>query len=160
MKYLKTLILAALLLFIFNCKKDNGLQPESLEPEPTGISGKVTFVGNWPAGTEYYVAIGVANRYPPQDLMDISAYSDPIPINTTEYDYFLELSPGTYAAVGAAWASIQDLYNPIMLGFYSTTPGAADPSPVTVEEGKTTKNINITADFSILGKLIILSQQH
>lgn len=158
MKYLKILIFAASVLLIFTCKNDNGLKPESLEPEPTGISGKVTFIGNWPAGTDYYVAIGVVSRYPPQDIMDISAYSDPIPINTTEYDYFLELSPGTYAGVAAAWASVQDIYNPVMLGFYSSTEDAAVPSPVTVEEGKTTKNINITADFSVLGKMIILSR--
>ncbi|MFC1725839.1 hypothetical protein ACFL4T_09440 [candidate division KSB1 bacterium] len=154
----KILLLLSVFILFLSCSTGEGLKPPSHEvEEPTGISGKVTFIGNWPVNPlSYMVAVGVLTKYPPDDIMDISAYTDPITPNTTEFDYFLELSPGTYAGVVAALVNYADLLHPVMLGFYKTGENDTTPAIITIVEGKTTKNMDITADFSLIGKLKVL----
>ena len=154
----RTLIL--LLLIFISCSMGEGLKPPShVVEEPTGISGKVTFIGDWPENPlSYMVAVGVLTKYPPDDIMDISAYTDPITPQTTEFEFFLELSPGSYAGVVAALVYYADLLNPVLLGFYKTGENDTVPSTITVVEGTTSKNIDITVDFSLIGKIKELIQ--
>jgi len=148
--------LIIVLLFIFSCNVGHGLKPESSEKTgKTGISGTITFIGNWHPDT-YEVRIAVLKKYPPESMFHISAFSDPIPEEVYTYEYILELQPGTYKGVVVAWRSLEIIFDPdYVLGFYKESPQDSLPAQVTVKEGELTKNIDITADFGIIGKIVL-----
>ena len=137
-----------LVLFIFSCSIGHGLGPEP--SEKPGISGKITFVGEWPASTSE-VRVAVYKNYPPSSFLNISAFSDPLPLNVSETDYFVELLPGVYNWILVAWRSNTQFWSPDnVLGFYKESPESASPTPVRVREKTSTKDINIIADFNNL----------
>jgi len=134
-----------LLLFLF-CSIGHGLKP--VPSERPGISGKVTFIGKWPLNTGE-VRVAVYKEYPPSSFLNISAFSDPLPLYVSETEYFIQLQPGVYKWVLVAWRSETQFWNPDnVLGYYKENPESINPSPVIVREKTSTKNINIVADFN------------
>lgn len=159
------LLLTALLL---SCYQGNGLSPTSPQDEETGISGHITFIGEWPDSTRE-VQVAVFKNYP-QGITNtdsllvfvISAFlggelflSDTIPMFSTEYDYSIPLEPDTYAWVLVIW--YPDIINyregVKELGAYYADPEDMDvPSPVRVMPGVMAPDIDITADFSRINR--------
>jgi len=137
-----------LILSTISCSIGHGLGPEPLEKP--GISGTVTFVGNWPQSTSE-VRVAVYEEYPPSSFLTISAFSNALPMNVDNADYFIPLNPGVYGWIIVAWRSETQFWSPDnVLGYYKENPESTVPKAVIVREKTSTKNVDITADFNNL----------
>ena len=142
-------LLVVALLFLFgewNCSDNHGLHPVPI----TGISGTITFKGEWPANTEF-VRVAVYQTYPPPSLFALAAVSDPLPLGVPSTDYILPLQPGTYGWILVAWKAKNTSFSQIRtLGVYYTAGDSTRPGSVTVEKNRLTTHVDITADFGVL----------
>ena len=141
------LLLATTLAFFWGCDTatgptdDPGTDPVKIT---NGITGRVTFTGQWPA-TAAEVRVVTSLVFPPQ-MTDI-IYGDSIPVDATTYDYEFPLGPGTYKIFGVAWRSEGAQWNyPSFCGTYYSKEDddSLAPSYVTVADVNTiVKDIDI-----------------
>ena len=143
-----------LLFLTFSCDGvDHGLPPVT-----EGISGKITYTGNWPDSTEW-VRVAVFKKLP-ANALDIlrnpPAFSDTLPRFVGSYDYTLiPLDPGHYEWVVLAWKpmkkfSTSDFSGLDTLGMYAAPNEPKTPLPIEVGSGQLLTGIDIRADFSVL----------
>ena len=146
-------LLTALLALFLGC--DPGTGPEEpVVPENVtithGITGTLTFTGQWPA-TPVELRLITSAKFPP--VMSEVVFRDSIPLDSSTYSYQLELEPGTYKLVGIAWRTDGAEWNfPSICSFYfaGTTPeDSLAPAPVTIPDDTTViRRINMKVDRS------------
>jgi hypothetical protein len=143
-------LLTALLGLLLGCK--SGVDPEP-EPDPKitcGVTGTVTFTGQWPANAVELRMI-TSRVYPP--VMADIIYGDSIPMDTSAYNYEFALDPGTYKLVGIAWRNEGADWNfPSICSFYFTGNSQEDslaPAPVTIaNDSDVVRRVNMKVDRS------------
>jgi hypothetical protein len=143
-------LLTALLGLLLGCK--SGVDPEP-EPDPKitcGVTGTVTFTGQWPANAVELRMI-TSKVYPP--VMTDIIYGDSIPMDTSAYNYEFALDPGTYKLVGIAWRNEGADWNfPSICSFYFTGNSQEDslaPAPVTIaNDSDVVRRVNMKVDRS------------
>jgi hypothetical protein len=127
-----------------SCSPDHGLGPTV-----QGIGGTVHFQGTWP-GDILEVRVVVSKAYPPESFLDLSGYSDAIPLLSDSVSYEIELAPGTYALAAVACRRSPNWDTECLLGFYQLAEDRGTPHPVEVRSGGFKENINIEVDFDRL----------
>ena len=138
-------IVTILLLVFTSCDSQRGLHPVQI----TGISGTITFVGDWPENTEWVRLLCFPEKPQSQEVTDIlfslfdSKIGDPIPENTTVHEFTSELDVKTYEWIVVVFNSSDFPFK--VIGEYSEQDGI-----ITIEKEKLVTNINITADFNTL----------
>ena len=165
-------ILAAML--CLSCYKGHGLSPVGEDASgSSGISGTITFIGEWPDSTRE-VRVYASKNYP-QGITDLSALyafviietekrniieGDTIPRHVDQYDYSLNLKPDLYDWILVAWyPDIQDYRLGIKeLGAYYDRSQDL-PEPVYVRPGAFIDDIDIIADFSNIKREIPFFKQ-
>lgn len=156
------------IIFILTC--DQGLSPESKEPETTGVSGTVQFI-NWPPPNSpppdsvFDIRLILFPNFPPADFADeiISGRAvvfpgltdEKLPLPLDNLNYEIPLAPGTYEYFAVAHQYGSNLFNDWqVVGHYDTTLQDTLPTPIQITEGRMLRDINILANFdSILFKL-------
>ncbi len=145
-------ILFLVLVFLSgSCDIQHGLHPVEI----TGISGSVTFTGNWPQETEWVRIVTFSKKPKPDNFFEFMAFlkslSDPVPMDTKSYEYVLQLDPGIYEWIVVAWLAKDQLITEVrMLGEYTGSDTSSFSQPVNVEQDKLSTNIDIIADFNLL----------
>ncbi len=151
-------ILSLLLLTLSGC--DGGIAPLPDEGK-AGISGTITFIGNWPEGVTrtHLVAfkkeiVTLDDFLPP----NLSFASDEIPYGITLLEYrsdenpFLEISPGTYEYIVVAQSKTPSFSlsrgDWFVSGVYYAGGDTTKPGAVTLTAGRFISNINIICDFN------------
>ena len=149
---------------------DQGMSPETEEPEITGVSGTIKFI-NWPPTNSpppdsvFDIRLILFPNFPPADFADeiisgraivFPGLTDPrlsLPLDSLIYQ--IPLLPGTYEYFAVAHQYGSNLFNDWqVIGHYDTTPQDTLPTPLQVVEGQMLSDINILANFdSILFKL-------
>lgn len=156
-------IISLLCILFFSCYKGHGLSGPDNIP---GIQGRVTFIGEWPDSTKTVniVALktypkGITNLDSLKDFLfkaiingELWLSEDPIPLHVDYYYYKMDLDPGEYEFILAAWfpdlPGMDYIYGVKELGAYYKTYGQEFPSPVSVFPGVKTDGIDIIADFA------------
>ncbi len=91
--------------------------------------------------------MAVFDTYPVESFLELSGYSDTIPLSSDSAAYEVRLTPGEYAFVVVACRSKPSWDAGCMLGFYHM-PSAPDiPQAVTVESGRFLEDIDIDIEF-------------
>ena len=128
---------------------DRGLEAE---PPLTGISGTVTFVGEW---TEEIgeVAVAVYRDLPeePADLFGLSGADQGVVLGSRSYDYFVPLArEGVYRWIIVAWRRPEAFWDfTSLLGCYHVQ-GDSLPGVVEVAPGRVTTGIDLTIDLAVI----------
>lgn len=129
---------------------DHGL--EAVPPGPTGISGRITFVGEWPEEVGQ-VAVAVYQQVPQrlEDFFALAGFDAEVELGAQTYDYFVPIeTDGVYQWVVVAWRRKDSFWDfTSLLGCYSL-PGDLLPRPVAVRRGEITRHIDIRVDFGVL----------
>jgi hypothetical protein len=129
---------------------DHGL--EATPPGPTGIAGRVTFVGEWPAEVGQ-VAVAVYRDFPReiQDFFALTGADTGVELGTKSHDYFVPIvADGVFQWVVVAWRREDSFWDfTSLLGCYYL-PGDELPRSVVVTRGDITRGIDITVDFGVL----------
>jgi hypothetical protein len=137
---------ACIAVFIsLSCSPDHGLGPAV-----QGIRGTVYFQGTWPAGI-LEVRVVVFKTYPPASFLDLSGYSDAIPLLSDSAAYRVELPPGRYAFVGVVCRESPTWNTECVLGFYHPPGEPEAPKSVEIGSGRFMRGVDVTADFSDSG---------
>ncbi|MFC1568866.1 hypothetical protein ACFL4L_01405 [bacterium] len=162
-KWIHAVILLIISLLIFACHEGHGLSPTGEDAAASsGISGTITFVGDWPDST-LTVNVIVSKTYP-QGMTDPDSLNnfvvgeyltgnillgDTIPKFVMQYDYTFNLKPDEYEWILVAWfPDIENyLYGVKELGAYYMDSEEI-PEPVYIPPGEIVENINMIADFS------------
>ena len=146
------ILLTALLALFLGCDTGTGPQdpPETEVTITNGITGTLTFAGQWPA-TPVELRLITSTAFPP--VMSEVVFRDSIPFDSSTYNYQLELGPGTYKLIGLAWRTEGAEWNfPSICGFYfsGTTPeDSLAPAPVTIATNTTVvKRVNMKIERS------------
>ena len=125
---------------------------ESRPPGPTGIAGRITFVGTRPDDMEQ-VAVAVYREIPQtlSDFWSIGGWDTEVEFRAQNYSYFVPLeSDGVYRWVVVAWRRKDAFWNFYsLLGCYHDA-GDTLPTPVEVTQGEITREIDIRVDFEVL----------
>ena len=137
-----------LLLFLSlqSCSPDHGLGPVV-----QGIRGTVYFQGAWPEDI-LEVRVVVAKDYPPESFLDLSGYSDAIPLVSDSASYEIETAPGSYGFVAVACRRSPNWDTRCLLGVYHVQGDPATPRSVEVPSGDFTCDIDIVVDFDDLSR--------
>jgi len=164
--YRKIIYIASILILTSLLACDEGIAPKDVN-EPTGFSGTVTFVGEWPA--EVKRAFVVVFKDPVHTLADITAnnlkfISSEIPLGVTTYSYssldstyifpfnHAPFLPGTYAYVAVVQQTTElvsfDPNDWFVIGVYYALGNPTKPGTIVITENNFLKNINITCDFN------------
>lgn len=154
---MKKLLLFTLLLVIASC--DTGLAPEGNTFEDPGISGKITFIGNWsPDVTRTHIVIfkDSLNSQSDFNALNLRYVSLEIPFGVSEYTYSTQdeatlenIKAGEYAYFAVAQSTTPALslnradWN--VVGLWSNSSG--QPATIVVPSGTLLKNINIVCDL-------------
>jgi hypothetical protein len=96
------------------------------------------------------VRVVVSKAYPPESFLDLSGYSDAIPLQSDSVSYEIELAPGTYALVAVACRRSPNWDTECLLGFYQSEDDRGTPRPVEVRSGGFEDNIDIEVNFDRL----------
>ena len=123
------------------CSTDHGLGPTV-----QGLRGTVHFNGAWPEDI-LEIRVVVSKSYPPESFLDLSGYSDAIPLLSDSVSYEIELSPGTYALVAVACRRSPNWNTECLLGFYHRQDDPGTPRSVEVNSGVFTGSVDIGVDF-------------
>lgn len=144
------LFLAGVLAFFLGCGEDPVVGPTG--PDVTaitsGITGNVTFTGQWPTNATQ-VRVVTSKKFPPE-MIDI-IYGSEIPADATTFDYEFQLDPGIYKFVGLAWKNEGADWNfpSICSFFFEAGSDSLAPVPITVGNNTTVvKGANIAVDRS------------
>lgn len=167
-KILSAIITIVLFVLLSGCDKGIEPEPETTNPGQTGFSGKVTLIGNWPAGitrTHIFVfknAIQSGNDF---SFLNLSAVIDPIPNGSTEFNYnsveqnyiehnFLpdfKITPGEHAYVMVAQSRNPEISfaraDWVIVGVYNIGGDQSKPKPLIIQDGKMTTGVDITVNF-------------
>ena len=145
--------LAAIGALLLGCDSSTGPEDDPGEVTTTithGISGTVTFSGEWPA-TAVEVRPVTSTVFPPE--MDDILYGDSIPVDASTYKYEFELPPGTYKIFGIAWRNEGADWNyPSFCGTYYSKEDddSLAPSFITIpDENTVVSRVNIGVDRSM-----------
>ena len=129
---------------------DHGL--DAAPSGPTGIAGRLTFVGAWPDEVEE-VAVAVYQEVPQTlpDFFDLTGADTEVRLGEQSYDFFVSVeADGVYRWVVVAWREKESFWDfSSLLGCYYVA-GDTLPTPVVVRRGEVTRNIDITVDFGVL----------
>lgn len=159
MRYILLIVFSLLLL---SC--DGGIGPEEIT-EPTGFSGTITFIGDWPAGiVRTHIVLFKdplinESRFSIVNLkyvsLEIPYGSETFEYNTTETavipsEGFLDPGVYSYLAVGQSETPELSLNRAdwFVAGLYFAEGSTTQPGSVTVSNGITLENVNITCDFN------------
>ena len=137
---------AAVAAFLAGWACDRGLEAE---PPLTGISGTVTFRGEWTEDIGQ-VAVAVYRDLPEEavDLFGLSGADQGVPLGSRSYGYFVPLERGgVYRWVVVAWRRPDAFWNfTSLLGCYHAE-GDSLPGAVEVSPGRVTGGIDLTVDL-------------
>lgn len=129
---------------------DHGL--EATPPGPTGISGRVTFVGIWTDEVEQ-VAVAVYREVPqkPADFFALIGADTEVELGGRSYDYFVPIEgDGVYQWIVVAWRRKDSFWDFSSLLGCHYLPGESLPGQVAVRRGQVTRDIDIVVDLGIL----------
>ncbi|MBN1472848.1 MAG: hypothetical protein JW925_13825 [Syntrophaceae bacterium] len=145
------LFLTAILALFLGCDTGTGPEEET-GPDPEishGVTGTVTFTGEWPANAAEVRPV-TSMVFPPE--MDDIIFGDSIPADTSTYNYEFELDPGTYKIFGIAWRNEGADWNyPSFCGTYYSKEDddSLAPSFITIaDENAVVKRVNIGVNRS------------
>lgn len=168
-KILAAIITIVLIVLISSCDKGIEPEPENSISRQTGFSGKVTFIGTWPAGitrTHIFVFKSAIQSSGDFSFLNLSAVIDPIPNGSTEFDYnsveqnyiehnFLpefKITPGEHAYVIVAQSKNPEISfaraDWVIVGVYNIGGDQSKPKPLIIQAGKMTTGVNITVNFN------------
>lgn len=140
--YISFLISMLMILLFVGCESDHGL-----EPTRSGISGTITYVGDWPENTAE-VRIVAATSFPPNSVEDL-IIGDLMPVggDSTEYNFWV--NPGDYY-LGLVWRGRDSAWGIQSIFAIYFEPGETFmPSMITVPDRQTVvANKDMVADFS------------
>ncbi len=144
---------------------DKGIEPKN-ELEPTGFSGTVTFIGEWPANIKrVFIVVFKDPLLTPADftVTNLKFLSREIPLGVSSYHFssmdtaiipqtpgpFL---PGRYAYVAVVYQTTENLSldrkDWIVAGVYYTNGNTSEPATMVISENIFLTDINITCDFN------------
>ena len=156
------IIFASVIIFThISC--DLGIEPKP-STEPTGFSGKITFLGEWPESIQRTHLVVFKNplRFSNDfNVRNLKFVSSEIPYGTEEFEYSSldsavipgsgNLSPGEYAYIAVAQSETPDLSldrkDWIVAGIYFAPGDTLHPGKLVIPEGVVVENINIICDF-------------
>ena len=128
---------------------DRGLEAQ---PPLTGISGTVTFRGEWTEDIGE-VAVAVYRDLPEEtaDLFGLSGTDQDVPLGSRSYDYFVPLErEGVYSWIIVAWRKPEAFWDfTSLLGCYHAE-GDSIPGAVEVSPGRVTSGIDLTVDLGLV----------
>ena len=128
---------------------DRGLEAE---PPLTGISGTVTFRGEWTEDIGE-VAVAVYRDLPeePLDLFGLSGTDQGVTLGSRSYEYFVPLErEGVYRWIIVAWRRPDAFWDfTSLLGCYHAE-GDSLPGAVEVSPGRVTSGIDLTVDLGLV----------
>ena len=140
---------AAIAAFLAAAACDRGLEAE---PPLTGISGTVTFLGEWTEDIGQ-VAVAVYRDLPEEatDLFGLSGADQDAPLGSRSYDYFVPLErEGVYRWIIVAWRPPDAFWDfTSLLGCYHVE-GDSLPGAVEVSPGRVTTGIDLTVDLGLV----------
>lgn len=137
-------MISGLLLCVFaavGCSPDHGLAPTV-----QGIRGKVRFGGTWPDSI-LEVRVAVFETYPVESFLDLSGYSDSIPLGSDSCFYEVSLPPGEYGIVAVVCRQSASWDATCLLGFYYDGGSDETPQAITVRSGAFVEGIDISVDI-------------
>ena len=147
------LFLSAIIYALFlSC--DSGTNPDDTGNPDTdttkishGITGTLTFTGEWPANAAE-VRVVTSTVFPPE--MDDIIYGNEIPVDTSKYDFEFELAPGTYRFVGLAWRNEGADWNfPGICSYYVSEDDSLSPVSITIaDDTMVVKDVDMTVNCS------------
>lgn len=132
------------LILILACSIDHGLGPTV-----QGIRGTVYFDGAWPDSI-LEARVAVFETYPVESFLELSGYSDSIPLASDSAAYEVRLTSGEYAFVVVVCRSKPSWNAGCMLGFYHMPAAPHIPQAITVESGEFLEGIDINVEFTSL----------
>lgn len=138
---------------------------DSVEPGIGSVSGKVTFLGTWPAAGD--VQVSIYSSLDPPDYAPGGApdgFTTPITPGTMEFNYTLDgLDTGNYTGILVSWREPANPGGARMLGLYWLYPDsvAVEPSGLAAKSPGPTRvrittsdprhtGLDITADLDIV----------
>jgi hypothetical protein len=166
-KILAAIVTLALFSLIAGC--DKGIEPEPIKTGVTGFSGKVTFIGNWPAGiTRTHIFVFKNPILSSQDFsfLNLSFVIDPIPYQSTEFiinspdqNYIehnfglnFKLTPGEHSYVMVAQSKTPvisfDRKDWVIVGVYCINGDQSKPKTLTILDREITTGVDIIVDFN------------
>jgi len=165
LKYLikQVAILALITISFLSC--DKGIEPKN-EEEPTGFSGTVTFIGDWPAEVKRaFVVVFKDPLLASTDftITNLKFLSLEIPLGVPSYHFSsLDSSyiptnpgpflPGRYSYVAVAYQITDQLSlarkDWYVAGIYYAFGNTSEPATMVVTENIFLTDINITCDFN------------
>lgn len=154
--------LILLLFLLIGCNQ--GIEPKSISV-PTGFSGEITFIGNWPNDIERTHIVMFKNPLLSEDdfnVINLKYVSEEIPNGTQNYAYSTldpsiipeegYLNPGEYSYLAVAQSKTVDLSlkrsDWFVAGVYYSPGDSTNPGKITITEGVILDSINIICDFS------------
>lgn len=162
MTKMKIILPITLILSLVGC--DQGIEPELIS-EPTGFSGEITFIGNWPNDIQRTHIVTFKN--PLLSENDFNAFnlkyvSEEIPNGTQIYNYsslnfslipeegFLKPDEYFYIAVAQSKTAELSLNRSdwFVAGLYYSPDDSTQPGRIITMEDSVLENINITCDFN------------
>ena len=157
------ILLPIVLLFILiSC--DQGIEPKPIS-EPTGFSGEITFIGNWPGGIQRTHIVAFKNPLLSESdfsVFNLKYVSEEIPNGTQVYNYSTLdssiipeegfLNPGEYSYIAVAQSkSVEVSLNRadwFVAGLYYSPNDSTNPGKIIITEGEILENIRILCDFN------------
>ncbi len=156
-------IILPMLIIISLVACDQGIEPKP-SSVPTGFSGKITFIGEWPIDIKrtHVVAFKdpllLASDF---NISNLKYVSEEIPNNTQTYVYSSLVTPvipgsgylaaGEYSYIAVALSKTPDLslIRPdwFVAGLYVVPPDTLQPGKLIIPEGIVLENIDIICDF-------------
>ncbi len=104
LKMLELILLIILLVILFSCNIDHGLEPINSK-----ITGTITFYGDPPSTTDE-VRVAVVKNFPPKNIKSL-LFSNMIDFRKKTAEYELYLPKGTYEAVAVLWKEHNQSWN-------------------------------------------------
>ena len=138
------------------CGCDHGLDP--VPAGPTGIAGRITFEGDWPAEVAE-VAVVVYPEQPQtvSDFGSLAGWDTDVPLGASSYPYSIELQgAGDYGWIVVVWRPPDQLWNFTSLLECYQSQGSV--SAVSVVRGQTTEDVDIVVDFGVISSPIPMSE--
>ena len=157
-------IILPLLLIISLVSCDQGVEPKPIS-EPTGFSGEVTFIGDWPNDIQRIHIVAFKNPLLSENdfnVFNLKYVSEEIPNGTQIYNYSsLDsaiipeegfLKPGDYSYIAVAQSKTIELTlnrsDWFVAGLYYSPDDSTQPGRIIIIEDSVLENINITCDFN------------
>lgn len=162
-KIIRYTVLALILISFYAC--DKGIEPKNYD-EPTGFSGTITFVGEWPAEIKRtFIVVFKDPLLSAADftITNLKFLSLEIPLGAQTYHFSsLDSSyiptnpgpflPGRYAYVAVAYQITDQLSlarkDWYVAGIYYAFGNTSEPATMVVTENIFLTDINITCDFN------------